>query len=54
MLADFGLSRIAMTLPTTVHNAGYGTVYWMAPEQLLMKFQLKSAISAHLVIYAMR
>jgi serine/threonine protein kinase len=34
MLADFGISRVSVTLETTVMAAG-GTCHWMAPEMLL-------------------
>lgn len=37
VLADFGISRIAMTSigTTTVREAGVGTKSWMAPELIL-------------------
>ncbi|KXN91801.1 Serine/threonine-protein kinase HT1 [Leucoagaricus sp. SymC.cos] len=35
MLADFGISKILMTLPGTVTNVTAGTAYWMAPELFL-------------------
>ncbi|KXN93053.1 Serine/threonine-protein kinase HT1, partial [Leucoagaricus sp. SymC.cos] len=37
ILADFGVSRVSMTLPTTTTNASAGTAYWMAPELLLQQ-----------------
>ncbi|KAJ3570485.1 hypothetical protein NP233_g4366 [Leucocoprinus birnbaumii] len=35
MLADFGVSRLSMTLTTTTTNLGRGTANWMAPELLI-------------------
>ncbi|KXN83208.1 Serine/threonine-protein kinase TAO1-A [Leucoagaricus sp. SymC.cos] len=35
LLADFGISRVAMTVPTTTANFGVGTAHWMAPELFL-------------------
>ncbi|KAJ3570670.1 hypothetical protein NP233_g4258 [Leucocoprinus birnbaumii] len=32
MLADFGLSKVSMTLPTTTSQFRGGTTHWMAPE----------------------
>lgn len=36
MLADFGISRILMTLTTSSDNIATGTAHWMAPEMFLV------------------
>ncbi|KXN88648.1 Serine/threonine-protein kinase sepA [Leucoagaricus sp. SymC.cos] len=35
LLADFGVSRVAVTIPTTTTNIAAGTPNWMAPELFL-------------------
>jgi serine/threonine protein kinase len=50
MIADFGISSVAMTVASTKRNAG-GTVKWMAPE-LLIKDNARGTIQSDIWSFA--